>query len=325
MPRSAQVAAIERLLDDLPLAVMLFTDGTLAYANPAGTELFAALGRGLRDAVAEAAETARVIEVDLASDGRDLRARASPTAAGEVAVVVSDLTETRRVEEMRRAFVTNASHELKTPVAGMQALADSLMIAIERDPDRAVRMVERLRGEAARLARLVRELLDLARLEEASMQRARRVDLCGVVKTQLDRLASAAERRGITFSTELEEASVVAVPEDIRLIVSNLIDNAVRYNREDGEVHIRVQRAGGEVTLEVSDTGIGIPASDRDRIFERFYRVDKARSRALGGTGLGLSLVRHAAERLGGRVSVASAVDKGSTFTVVLPVEGSAH
>jgi signal transduction histidine kinase len=314
---------MERVLDDLPLAVMLFARGRLAYANPAATELYPAVAGDVGEVVTEAAETGLAVEVDLAAAGRDLRARAWPTAPGEVAVVVSDLTETRRVEAMRRAFVTNASHELKTPVAGMQALAESLLLALERDPERARRMVERLRGEAIRLARLVRDLLDLARLEEATAQHARRVDVSAVVRSQVERLARLAERRGITVTVDLAPAVVVAVPEDVRLIVGNLVDNAVRYGRRDGHVWIRVDRSSGAVTLEVADDGIGIPAAEQDRIFERFYRVDKARSRALGGTGLGLSLVRHATERLGGQVSITSEEGKGSTFTVVLPVEGS--
>jgi signal transduction histidine kinase len=326
------VGGLERLLDDLPLAVLLFTDGRLAYANSAAGALFPVLveravaepGDGVGEAVLEAALTGRTIEVDLTAGGRDLVARASPTAPGEVAVVVSDLTETRRVEAMRRAFVINASHELKTPVAGMQALADALLLAIERDPERARRMIERLRGESIRLARLVRELLDLARLEEATTQRARRVELPPLVAAQIDRVAELAERRGVEFATDLDPAaSVVAVPEDIRLIVGNLVENAVRYNRDNGRVHVRVRRLGGEVSLEVADTGIGIAEADRDRIFERFYRVDKARSRAVGGTGLGLSLVRHATERLGGSISLSSTLGEGSTFTVVLPVEGT--
>lgn len=323
---------VERLLDDLPLAVMLFTGGGLAYANPAARKLIPAEGvgesagqvldEGLDDAVAEAEETGQPVEVEVERNGHNLRARASLTAEGEVALVVSDLTETRRVEAMRRAFVTNASHELKTPVAGIQALADSLLLAMERDPERAHRMLERLRVESLRLAQLVRDLLDLARLEEATAQRARRVDFTGLVRAQVDRLAALAEEREVTVHAELAAATVVAVPEDLRLIVGNLLENAVRYNRKGGEVNVVVRRRSGEVELEVADTGIGIPAGEQDRVFERFYRVDKGRSRAAGGTGLGLSLVRHATERHGGRVSLQSEVGEGSTFTVILPVAG---
>ena len=326
-------ARIERLLDGLPLAVLLFDGEELAYANPAARVLLSfdapssadALVHGLGDTVTEVSETARVLEVELRSNGQDLRVRASPTGSGEVVAVVTDVTEARRVEAVRRAFVTNASHELKTPVAGMQALADSLVLAVDRDPDRARRMLERLRGEAIRLARLVRDLLDLARLEEATAQRARKVELPGLVRSQVDRLAALAEERRVTLTLNLDPvASVVAEPEDVRIIVGNLLENAIRYNREGGQVRVTVERHGGEVSLEFADTGIGIPESERDRVFERFYRVDKGRSRAAGGTGLGLSLVRHAVERLDGRVTLASELGEGSTLVVVLPVEGSA-
>ncbi len=328
-------ARVERLLDDLPLAVVLFTEGGLAYANPAARAIFPAGepgtaprdllgGDGLADAVLEAAETGRTVEVDVTLGARDLRARASQTAAGEVALVVSDLTESRRLDAIRRAFVTNASHELKTPVAGIQALADSLTLAVDRDPERARRMLDRLRTEAVRLAQLVRDLLDLARLEEATAQRARRVDVSDVVRSQVERLGGLVEERDVAVGLDLPEgASVIVVPSDLRLIVGNLLENAVLYNRAGGRVDVSVRRDGGAVTMEVTDTGIGIPAADQDRVFERFYRVDKGRSRAAGGTGLGLSLVRHAAERHGGRVTLRSAAGRGSTFTVVLPVEGS--
>lgn len=339
-------ARIERLLDDLPLAVLLVTQEGLAYANPAARRMFdgavALVARestgtagphrridrlgveGLADAVAEVSETGRTVEVDLVHDGRDLRVRASTTAPGEIALVCTDLTESRRVDAIRRDFVTNASHELKTPVAGMQALAESLTLAVDRDPERTRRMLGRLQTEAVRLAQLVRELLDLARLEEATAQRSRRVDLADLVRSQVERTARLADERGVIVTTDLpEDASVIAVPEDVRLIVGNLVENAVLYNREGGAVQVTVTRGAGEVSLQVSDTGTGIPPVDRDRVFERFYRVDKGRSRAAGGTGLGLSLVRHAAERHGGRASLVRSSSEGSTFLAVLPVEGA--
>jgi signal transduction histidine kinase len=330
-------ARVERLLDGLPTAVLLFTGERLAYANPSARELFPAAGgeartalqvlgsRALADAVAEARETGRTVQLQLGRDGRELAARASLTAPAEIVFVVSDLTDARRVEDMRRDFVTNASHELKTPVAGMQALSDSLALAFRRDPERAWRMIERLQQEAARLAQLVRDLLDLARLEEASVERNRqRVDFAATVREQCAQIEPLARARGITVDGDCGlPAPVVAVPEDLRLIAANLLSNAVRYNRNGGRIDVHVARRGGEVVLTVSDTGIGIASADQDRIFERFYRVDRARSRALGGTGLGLSIVRHAAERHGGSVGVHAVLGEGSTFTVTLPVEGT--
>ncbi|MGH3666129.1 MAG: sensor histidine kinase [Egibacteraceae bacterium] len=330
-------ARVERLLDTLPTAVLLFTPVGLAYANPAAQERFG-VGRredrtplqvlgaeGLADAVVEARETGRPVTVGVRRDDRELEASASVTAEGEVALVVSDLTESRRLDAVRRDFVTNASHELKTPVAGMQALADSLSLAIDRDPERARQMIGRLQSEALRLARLVRDLLDLARLEDSTAEtQRRRVDLAEIVRGQVDRLAPLARERGVTLRVDDgRQAPLVAVPGDLRLLAANLMENAIRYNRPGGTVHVSVRRGGGRVVLEVGDTGIGIPEAEQDRVFERFYRVDKGRSRAQGGTGLGLAIVRHAAERHGGQVSLRSVLGEGSVFRVTLPVEGS--
>src|SRR5690606_20955813 len=257
---------------------------------------------------------------------RVLRARAAEVAPDEVALVVTDVTDARRLEATRRDVVANASHELKTPVTGIQALADSLAMAMDRDPDRARSMVGRVQHEATRLTRMVRDLLDLTRLEEATAQPARqRVDLGEVVRGQVARLGRLAEEREVAVDCQVEGAApVVGIPEDLKMIVANLLANAIQYNRSGGTVTVTAGREGDVVRLVVADTGIGIPEADRDRIFERFYRVDKARSRALGGTGLGLSLVRNAAERHGGRVTVDSVLGVGSTFTVELPVEGAA-
>ncbi|MGH8903033.1 MAG: sensor histidine kinase [Egibacteraceae bacterium] len=335
----AERARVERLLDNLPTAVLLFSGGRLSYANPAARALFSVerstgwsplrvLGVDvLAQAVVETSETGRTVDVEVRRDDRELAARASVAGEDEVALTVADLTETRRVESIRRDFVTNASHELKTPVAGIQALADSLGFALGRDPDRAKTMVERIQKEAARLAQLVRELLDLARLEEATAQRHHgrcRVDLAALVSEQVDRYLEFARREGVTLSCDCDApAWLVSVPEDLRLIVANLLENAVQYNRWGGTVRASACRDSGDVVLEIADTGCGIAESEQGRIFERFYRIDKGRSRAAGGTGLGLSIVRHAAERHGGRVTVDSVLGEGSTFRVVLPVEGS--
>jgi signal transduction histidine kinase len=326
---------IERLLEQLPTAVLLFDDSGLVYANPAAERLFSlsgAVGRSplqvltmadLADAVAEVRETGTPVELEVAWDGRQLAGRVSETTSGEVAMVVTDLTETRRIEAIRRDFVTNASHELKTPVAGIQALSDSLPLAMGRDEARARQMVGRLQTEAARLGQLVRDLLDLARLEDAAAQKGRRVDVSAVVLAQMDRVRDLARQRGVRLECDCaDEATVVAVPEDVRLVVANLLDNAIQYSRPGGAVAVHVERRPGHVILHVADDGIGIAEVDRERIFERFYRVDRARSRVVGGTGLGLAIVRHAVARHGGDVSVESVLGEGSTFRVVLPVEG---
>jgi signal transduction histidine kinase len=328
----------QRLLEELPSAVVLFDDEELVYANRAAelmfeipdlvhtdaqAEMFAdPASKTLLDAVEETRVLGRTIDVEVERGDAVLAARSATVGSGEVVLVVRDVTRARRLDAVRRDFVVNASHELKTPVAGIQALAESLALALRHNPARGARMVERIEHEAGRLARLVRDLLDLARLEENDGGQDRRlVDLVEVVTAQIDRVQSTASVQRVTVATELpSRCDIIATPSDVRSIVANLIENAVRYNRPGGTVTVRLCRRDAIVVLDVTDTGEGIAPTERDRIFERFYRIDKARSRAAGGTGLGLSLVRHATERLGGTLRVESEVGVGSTFRVELPV-----
>lgn len=324
-------AGTDRLLEHLPLAALVFDDGRLVSANPAArellapqagatTDLSAVVGVDVVAVAAEASNVDRVVDTEIAHGTRQLMARGIPLAPGLVVVVLTDTTESRRVETMRRDFVTNASHELKTPAAGMQALAESIAVAIDRDPPRARQMIDRLQHEATRLSTMVRDLLDLARLEDERPADPQHVDLAATVHQQMQRFAELARSSDISFDdAQLRAAVVVAAPEDVRLVVANLVENAVRYNRKGGRVTLSTHVEGGQAVFEVIDTGIGIAETDQPRVFERFYRVDKARSRAAGGTGLGLSLVRHATQRNGGRVTVRSVVGEGSTFRVTLP------
>lgn len=332
-----------QLLEELPSAVLLFADDEIIYANEAACEMFGDPGgagtvtttgflsdpscKALLDAVEETHEIGRTIDVEIERGDAVLAARASAIEGTEVVLVVRDVTRARRLAAVRRDFVVNASHELKTPVAGIQALAESLSLALEHDPARATRMVTRMELEAGRLARLVRDLLDLARLEESTTPDGRRrVDVVGVIVGQIDRLHGAAVDHEVTVTTDMPDRSViVAVPEDVRSIVANLMENAIRYNRPGGRVVVTLSRSDGRILLVVSDTGEGIAPQERERIFERFYRVDKARSRAAGGTGLGLSLVRHATQRLGGTLSLESEPGVGSTFSVELPIADAQH
>ena len=329
---------VERLLDALPTSVLLFDEDGVAYANPAARTQFdmpdplgmsplRALGvTALVEAVEESEATGRDVMITASRDGRELLARVAPTGGNDTALIVTDLTDLRRVEEMRRDFVANASHELKTPVTGIWALADSLELALDQDPERARAMISRIQLEAMRMSQLVRDLLDLTRLEEGMDGRGReRVELMALCRHQINRLGSIAATASVTLElAEGPDASIIGIRDDLTLIIGNLIQNAIQYNQPSGTVTIAVAREGGRATITVSDDGIGIPEADQDRIFERFYRVDKARSRAAGGTGLGLSLIRHAVERHGGRISVQSVLGEGSDFTVTLPVDGQA-
>lgn len=324
-------------VDALPEPALLFDrNGHLVHANEASRDHFhlgaqhvltaaQTVGSGqLAQAVDEAVSLGRKVETEAQVGGRDLVAVAVPVA-DEVLLVISDRTEHRRVDALRRDFVANASHELKTPVSGIQALSEALWVTVDRDPGRARALIERLGGEAERLGKLVRDLLDLHRLEDSAEGRRGLVDLAALVRREVERLGPLGVQRALSVEMDLPERALIGgVEEDLRLIVANLLDNAVGYNRPGGRVAVRLRRINGAWQLDVHDTGIGIPRQDLDRIFERFYRVDVARSRATGGTGLGLSIVRHATERHGGKVTVDSVLGEGTTFQVVLPVEPAA-
>jgi len=229
------------------------------------------------------------------------------------------------LERVRTDFVANASHELKTPVAGIRLLSDAIASAADDgDMERVRVFAGRLDSESARLQHLVTDLLDLSRLESRGDRGiVVRTDLHSAVSTSVEAHRTEAERRGIHLELEdhtLEEDNCYALMDasDASLIIDNLLDNAIRYT-ERGSVTVRFMLDEGYLQLQVADTGIGIPAADRSRIFERFYRVDTARSRELGGTGLGLSLVRHAVKRGGGTIAVESELGEGTTFTVRVP------
>jgi len=223
---------------------------------------------------------------------------------------------------LRRDFVANASHELKTPVAALRALAETLLTALPDDPEAARGFAVRIGREAERLDTLVRDLLDLSRVERGTLD-VEPVDLVGLAKEVVGSYADRAEERRIKLRTELRPS--VAMRGDraqLGLLLSNLIDNAVRYTPSKGTVRVRLDASESRAVLQVADTGEGIPANELSRIFERFYRVDKARARQTGGTGLGLAIVRHVAESHGGMVTVDSELGRGTTFTVTLPVAG---
>ncbi|MGI6033978.1 MAG: ATP-binding protein [Coriobacteriales bacterium] len=231
-----------------------------------------------------------------------------------------------KLERVRTDFVANASHELKTPVAGIQLLAESIDNAYQDgDYDLIPMFTARLKKEGERLQNLVTDLLDLSRLENGGLSgRANGTcDLASIVGTSYDAHNEQARAKGIEFIYHDDVASndrcrVNLSPTDASLLVDNLIENAINYT-EEGSVDITLSTKPGAVVLEVSDTGIGIPAIDQERIFERFYRCDTARSREMGGTGLGLSLVRHAVNQAKGHITLDSTPGRGSTFTIELP------
>jgi len=237
---------------------------------------------------------------------------------------IADVTEERRVEAMRRDFVANVGHELKTPLGAMAVLAETLSGGVD-DPEVAARLAARLQAEAGRLSRLLDDMLDLSQAESAASP-GLPVALAAVVAEVAGPAREAAARAGVNLMVEEipHEAVVAGDERQLRTMLGNLLDNAVKYSdpqpgRPPPRVWVRARAQADGVVLEVQDEGIGIPESHLGRIFERFYRVDRGRSRATGGTGLGLSIVRHVALNHGGDVGVESRLGEGSLFRVRLP------
>jgi two-component system sensor histidine kinase SenX3 len=266
-----------------------------------------------------------VAELEAGMPPQVLRSSAVPVTGGRrVLVVVRDVTEARRLDAMRRDFVANTSHELKTPVASIQAAAETIRDAARDDPRAAGRFAEQLHQDAVRLSRIVSDLLDLSRLE-ADPPRLSPVRLDRLAAEEVDRFRDQARRAGVTIELRSEPVSVQGSSGDLALLIRNLLDNAVRYSPDGGRVEVAVDSRDGEALLSVRDTGIGIPSRDLPRIFERFYRVDRARSRETGGTGLGLSIAKHVAEQHGGRIEVESELGRGSEFRVRFSASTMAH
>jgi two-component system sensor histidine kinase SenX3 len=261
----------------------------------------------------------------LAGEPLGVHVRVSPLvgedyAPGHVAIEASDVTEAHRVARVRRDFVANVSHELKTPVGALALLAETLLEAAD-DPDASRRFAERIHQESQRLARLVKELLELSRLQGADpLPAPMPVSVDRILNEVIDRTRTAAAAKGIDVSYTGARGLVVYGNEgQLVTAVANLAENAIAYSAEDTKVSIEASLAGDMVDIAVVDQGIGIAPKDLDRIFERFYRADQARSRDTGGTGLGLAIVKHIAVNHGGRVDVESTVGVGSTFTLRLP------
>ncbi len=240
-------------------------------------------------------------------------------------VFLRDVSEARRIENMRRDFVANVSHELKTPIGALGLLAETM--AGEEDGEMLRRLADRVLHEAERLERTVEDLLDLSILEAQENPDRDLVPAALVMADAAERMAAGAEAAGIPIELE-EPANDILVSCDRRQVTSalfNLLDNAVKYSEEGGKVEFSAAVEGFHVMISVRDHGIGIPSRDLERIFERFYRVDRTRSRATGGTGLGLAIVRHVAQAHGGEVHVESEEGLGSTFALKLPLAAASR
>ena len=324
-------ATLEVVLRALPQGTIL-VDGTdhLVYANPAADEMLgtipAQLGGlaplQLQDLVREVRTSGEhgTVLVDRGLPPRRLRAVGTPFSNDDrVLLLVADVTDRERTDSIRRDFVANASHELKTPVSTIIASSEALQISLSREDGSAGRFATRIEDSARQLDRLVGDLLDLSRLERDDPDReAVRVDL--LVKEEVERIRATAEEKEVIVVLDAEQVSASVSRRDLSIAIRNLLDNAVRYTDSGGKVEVGLSRTEGDAVLSISDTGEGIPTRDLERVFERFYRVDTARSRQTGGTGLGLAIAKHVMENHGGSISVTSELGVGSTFVVRLPL-----
>jgi two-component system phosphate regulon sensor histidine kinase PhoR len=281
----------------------------------------------LHDSVGKALESRVPERLDIEWQDRQLSVQVSPLLAeptGGAVVVLHDTTALHRLEGLRRDFVANVSHELKTPLASIKAYAETLLSGGGMDAETRLKFLGRIEEQADRLAELVQDMLDLARIESAREAfDIKPVPLMPAVEACFRAVQPRADAKRIRLDPDPEgghdRLQVRADPEGLRVILWNLVDNAVKYTPEGGAVSVRWRPEGAMVVVEVVDTGIGIPAGKIDRVFERFYRVDEARTREAGGTGLGLAIVKHLAQSFGGGVSVRSQVGQGATFAVRLP------
>ncbi|SHG77497.1 sensor histidine kinase [Geodermatophilus nigrescens] len=337
---AAREAALARRLIDLmdPAVLVLDKDDAVVVANPAARALGLVRDRRLLvPALSDLVRTVRTsgsrrADVSLPGEvvgggtrlvgAHGVPLDAAPTVVpGPVALVLQDVTEARRVEAVRRDFVANVGHELKTPVGALGLLAEAMQGAAD-DPDTVQRFAARMAHEADRLAKLVRELIDLSRLQGAEpLPELAPVDVDTVLTEAVDRTGLAAAAKGITIAVGGRRGLAVrGVENQLTTAVTNLLANAVAYSPENTKIAVGARSRGGFAEIAVTDSGIGIPRADRERVFERFYRVDQSRATSTGGTGLGLAIVKHVASNHGGSVSVWSEEGLGSTFTLRIPL-----
>ncbi|MFZ4507961.1 MAG: sensor histidine kinase [Fimbriimonas sp.] len=329
--------AIDSLADGLDVALFI-TDsrGQVLYANRTARQLFAfdqPIGRSLlavtlsydlEQLVIEAFRLNQTLGAELSftyPEERIALAKAWPPGEGGTRVFLSliEITDLRRLERIRRDFVANVSHELRTPMTVIRAMAETLQDELDPDDALFVRYLAKIIDEVDRLSAMTQDLLVLSAAESNPVRKLA-CNLADVFASVVQQLNPKAREKDLTLTYRGPKDCIIeANPAQMTQVALNLVDNAINYTA-DGTITVELTRHETEVEVSVTDTGIGIPVDQQTRIFERFYRADRARSRATGGTGLGLSIVKHIVEAHGGHVSVKSSLNKGSTFTVSLPV-----
>ncbi|NQW32839.1 MAG: ATP-binding protein [Actinomycetales bacterium] len=262
----------------------------------------------------------RVRRPPLGRELLEVRVRIAPLSSGAILVLIDDLAEERRVDAVRRDFVANVSHELKTPVGALSLLAEAVLAAAD-DKKQVEHFAEKMQAEATRLGNLIQDVIDLSRLQsDDPMNRAELLETEFLINRAVEEVKTLAGGLGVEIIRGEPEASVILGDRgQLLTALRNLLTNAISYSAENTRVSVTAREIDGIVEISVKDAGLGIPSHDLDRIFERFYRVDPARSRGTGGTGLGLAIVKHVCQNHGGEVTVWSEIGTGSTFTLRIP------
>jgi len=332
---------IESIIETMSAGVVVFDrDARAVLANKSIRQLLEVRGdptgrtplelvrhSAIEGAVRQALQGIDVPSVDFTTaGGKVLMAKATPVQqlSGQVdraVVVFHDLTELRRIERMRKDFVTNVSHEFKTPLTSIRGYTETLLNQPPENPQLTAEFLQAIERNAGLLQSLIEDLLVLALLESEPPVEKTPVKIGELIEEQVHSRARLLEEKKIDVQVECPSVEVLADRGRVARAISNLLDNAIHYNRPSGQIRIIGRQTSEGFAIAVADTGFGIPKEDLTRIFERFYRVEKSRTRDTGGTGLGLAIVRHAVESQGGSVSVASKLGVGSTFTIILPTD----
>ncbi len=322
-----------RVLDVIPLGIVVADEnGGIVYRNTTADALVdtwvdgvvgrlvaerlvaAAAGESSSEQVRTPGSSSHILQVV----ARPLQSDDSGAGVVGAVAILEDITERSRQESVRRDFVANVSHELKTPIGALSLLAETLVA--ETDPDVLGRLSARIETESQRVGSIIEDLLDLSRIEGESPDRVELLDLAGLAAQVVERVLPIAEQRGISIRVEANSGvHIEASRNQMVSMMRNLVENAVKYSDDGGKVTVSLRSDDGGVRFEVSDDGIGVPERDIERVFERFYRVDRARTRETGGTGLGLSIVRNVVLAHGGQVDLSSTEGNGTTVLVRLP------
>ena len=336
---------VNLILDCMDEGLLLLDEkGGLLACNRAARELFGVpedssdlsglllptRSRRLREAMEQchSQKTQVVLDVDdLPMPGRSLRFFLSPVSGQQyegqrvgTSILLSDVTELKRAEHIRSDFTANVSHELKTPLTSIKGFTDMLSSGMVTEPEDQKRFFSLIGVEVDRLIALINDILKISELDSVAIdQEGGSAPLLATAREAADLLDLKAKEQEVTLTVSGDECTAALSPDRLREVILNLAENGIKYNRPGGQVSITTGCENGQAVLTVSDTGIGIPPESLDRIFERFYRVDRGRTRKAGGTGLGLAIVKHIVALYGGHIQVESQLDQGTTFRITLP------